>query len=309
MEKIELKFRSTCDQCDIRYVKYLPNSDIKAILQIAHGMREFIDRYDDFAKFLCDNGFLVVGNDHVGHGGSVNSKDDWGYFPGVDGNRTLLDDMYKLTTIIKNDYPNTPYFILGHSMGSFYVRQYICENGNEVDAAIIMGTGHQPLSTLNLGMMTCKLFAKGKGWRHRSKAVYVMVFGQYNKKIDVVKTRGEWLTKDEDVVKSYIHEPRCTFMFTLNGYYNMFMGMSRLHDEKLLDQVPKNLPMLFVSGQDDPVGDYGNGVLAAIDSLKNVGCNNIEYKLYPNDRHEILNETDKEVVYSDILNWLNNKIK
>lgn len=309
MEKIELKFRSSCDACDIRYVKYLPNGKIKAILQIAHGMREFIDRYEEFADFLCNNGYLVVGNDHVGHGGSVNSQDDWGFFPGEDGNRTLLDDVYKLTTIIKSEYPNVPYFIMGHSMGSFYVRQYICEYGNEVDGAIIMGTGHQPLTMLKSGMTACKLFATGKGWKYRSRAIHRMIFGQYNKRIKNAKTGAEWLTKDYDVINYYITEPRCTFKFTLNGYYNMFKGMSRLHDVNLLNNIPKDLPILFVSGQEDPVGDYGDGVLAAVKSIKDVGCKNIETILYPNDRHEILNEADKDIVYSDILNWLNDKIK
>lgn len=304
MKKVEFSFRSSCNECDIRYVKYIPNGRINAILQISHGMCEFIDRYDDFANYMCENGFLVVGNDHIGHGCSINTEDDWGYFYGEDGNRTLLDDIYKLTSIIKSEYSNVPYFILGHSMGSFYVRQYICEHGKEIDGAIIMGTGHLPLATLNLGMSMCKLFAMRKGWRHRSRAMYAMAFGQYNKKIPNNKTGAEWLTKDESIINRYISDPRCTFRFTLNGYYNMFLGMSRLHDNDLLNQVPKNLPILFVSGGEDPVGDYGEGVFAASNSLKNIGCINITTKIYPNDRHEILNETNKHEVYLDILNWL-----
>jgi len=308
MKKEEFKFRSTSDVCDIRYVRYVPSGKVKVILQISHGMQEFIDRYEDFAKFLCSKGFLVTGNDHLGHGGSINSEDDWGYFCEKDGNGALLNDLHELTKITKKDYPNVPYFLLGHSMGSFYARQYICEFGDELDGAIIMGTGHQPLPMLQAGMATCKMFALGKGWRYRSKAVAAMATGSYNKKFEPAKTRVEWLTKDREIINKYIHERRCTFMFTLNGYYNMFKGMSRLLDKNLLNNIPKNLPIFFVSGEDDPVGDFGKGVKAAFDSLKEVGCENLDIKLYPNDRHEILNELDKDAVYEDLYNWLE-KIK
>lgn len=307
MKKVEFKFRSTGDTVDIRAVKYIPESEPKAILQIAHGMVEYIDRYEDFAKFLCDKGFLVTGNDHIGHGGSVNNEDEWGYFTKENGNQVLLDDIYELTKITKKEYPNKPYFLLGHSMGSFYGRQYLCEHGNELDGAIIMGTGLEPLMTVKAGMMVCKLIASFKGWKYRSNLVNNMAFGAYNKKFEPARTRADWLTKDEKIVDYYINEPRCSFQFTLNGYYNMFSGIARLHDEKYLSAMPKDLPILFVSGQDDPVGSFGKEVEASVNSVKKVGCKNVEMKLYPDDRHEILNETDKEQVYIDLYNWLSNK--
>ncbi len=309
MKKEEFRFRSSGNTCDIRAVKYLPDSEPKAILQIAHGMVEFIDRYDNFASFMCEHGYIVVGNDHIGHGGSVNSEDDWGYFAKDDGNKVLLDDIHSLTQIIKKEYPNLPYFLLGHSMGSFYARQYLCEYGNELTAAIIMGTGFEPLFTLKAGMFVCKVIALFKGWKYRSNFVNNMAFGSYNKKFEPARTRADWLTKDEKIVDWYINEPKCSFLFTLNGYYNMFKGISRLHDESLLKKVPKNLPILFVSGQDDPVGQFGKKVEESAQSLLAVGCEKVELKLYPNDRHEILNETDKDVVYQDLLNWLDKKIE
>ena len=156
MKKEEFKFRSTSDECNIRAVRYIPDGEIKAILQIAHGMQEFIDRYENFAKYLCDKGYLVTGNDHLGHGGSINIEEDWGYFADENGNKAVLDDVYELTKITKELYPNKPYFLLGHSMGSFYARQYLCEYGNELNAAIIMGTGHQPLAAVQAGMVTCQ---------------------------------------------------------------------------------------------------------------------------------------------------------
>ena len=309
MKKEEFKFRSTSDECNIRAVRYIPDGEIKAILQIAHGMQEFIDRYENFAKYLCDKGYLVTGNDHLGHGGSINIEEDWGYFVDENGNKAVLDDVYELTKITKELYPNKPYFLLGHSMGSFYARQYLCEYGNELNAAIIMGTGHQPLATVQAGMVACRMFALGKGWHYRSNAINAMAFGSYNKKFEPARTRVDWLTRDEKIVDWYLSEPRCTFMFTLNGYYNMFYGISRLHDVSLISKTPKQLPILFVSGEDDPVGNFGKGVADAAKSLKDVGCQNVDMKLYPNDRHEILNELDRDQVYEDLYKWLEDKLK
>lgn len=307
MKKEEFRFRSTNNAVDIRAMRYIPQGEIKAILQIAHGMVEFIDRYERFAEYLCSKGFLVTGNDHIGHGGSVNSEDDWGYL-GDDGNRHILDDMYELTKLTKKEYPDLPYFLLGHSMGSFYARQYLGEYGNELKGAIIMGTGFEPLYKVKAGMFLCKVLSVFKGWKHRSNFVNNMAFGAYNDKFKPARTRADWLSKDEELVDWYVNEPRCSFMFTLNGYYQMFTGIARLHDKKFLNNVPKDLPILFVSGEDDPVGTFGKEVEASVKSLKDVGVKNIEMKLYPNDRHEILNETDKEVVYVDLYNWLNDKI-
>ena len=304
MEKEEFRFDSTSGICKIRAVRYIPDGEIKGILQISHGMQEFIDRYDGFATYLCEKGYLVTGNDHLGHGGSINSEDDLGFFAEKNGNKAVLDDIHKLTSITKELYPNKNYFLLGHSMGSFYARQYLCEYGNELNAAIIMGTGHQPLQVVQAGMAACRMFALGRGWHYRSHAVNAMAFGSYNKKFEPARTKEDWLTRDTAIVDWYINEPKCNYIFTLNGFYNMFFGISRLHDKKLLNSIPKNMPILFVSGEDDPVGDFGKGVKAAAKSIIDVGCNNVEIKLYPNDRHEILNELDKLDVYKDLYNWL-----
>lgn len=308
MKKNEFHFRSVGDACDIRAVRYEPETEVKAILQIAHGMVEFIDRYENFAQFLCDHGFLVTGNDHIGHGGSVNSEEDWGYF-GDNGNEVVLNDMHQLTELTKKDYPDTPYFLLGHSMGSFYARQYLGTYGDELDGAIIMGTGMEPLPVLKSGMFLCRLIAAFKGWHHRSPFVNNIAFGSYNKKFEPARTRADWLTKDESIVDWYLNEPRCTFMFTLNGYYNMFKGISRLYDPNLINAVPKDLPVLFVSGADDPVGGFGAEVEKAVKSLRDAGMRNVSMHLYEGDRHEILNETDREQVYEDLLGWMNELIK
>lgn len=307
MNKEEFYFKSSDGQTNIRAMRYIPDGDIKAILQIAHGMVEFIDRYENFAQYLSSKGILVTGNDHLGHGGSVKSKDDWGYF-GDNGNELVLKDMYELTRITKKLYPGKPYFLLGHSMGSFYARQYLCFHGDELKGAIIMGTGHESLGTVKAGMFMCKLIAAFKGWRYRSNFVNQAAFGAYNKHFEPAKTRADWLTKDENVVNWYVNEPRCSFVFTLNGFYSMFQGISNLHDTKLLNMIPKDLPIFFVSGEEDAVGTFGKEVKLAVDSLKQVGINNIDLKLYPNDRHEILNETDRDTVYEDLYNWIEKRL-
>ena len=303
MKKEELHFISYDGKTSIRAVKYIPEGKLKGILQIAHGMVEFIDRYENFAQYLCERGYLVCGNDHLGHGESVLSQKEWGYF-GEDGNNYLLGDMYQLNSLIKKEYPGKPYYLLGHSMGSFYGRQYICEHGDELDGAIIMGTGFEPKIKVQAGMLVCRLIALFKGWHHRSNMVNNMAFGAYNKKFEPARTKVDWLSKNEEIVDWYLNEPRCNFVFTLNGYYNMFKGIVRLHDQNLLKQMPKELPVLFVSGKDDPVGSFGKEVEAAAESLKAVGAKEISLKLYENDRHEILNETDRERVYEDLYNWL-----
>ncbi|MBQ6493021.1 MAG: alpha/beta hydrolase [Erysipelotrichaceae bacterium] len=303
MIKEEFTFPSSDGHTDIRAVRYVPDVPVRAILQIAHGMVEFIDRYENFAAFLCEKGYLVTGNDHLGHGASVKSEADWGYF-GADGNRYLLDDMHELMKITKGLYPDLPYYLMGHSMGSFYARQYLFDYDDGPDKAIIMGTGFEPKAVLKAGMFLCKVIALFRGWRYRSGLVNSIAFGSYNKQFEPARTSVDWLSKDEKLVDWYLNEPRCTFRFTVNGYYEMFKGITRLHDRGLLGKVPKDLPLLFVSGKEDPVGTNGAEVEAAVKSLTDVGVKDITVKLYENDRHEILNETDKETVYEDIYRWL-----
>lgn len=302
--KEEFYFTSASGTTKIHAIRYIPDGEVKAILQISHGMVEYIERYEDFALFLVSKGILVTGNDHLGHGKSVNSKEEWGYFAKENGNKAVLYDIYQLTQITKELYPNIPYFLLGHSMGSFYARQYIAEFGNELDGAIIMGTGCQPLALVQFGRFLITLISVFKGWNYRCTLVHNIAFGNYNTHFEPTRTTKDWLTKDTAIVDKYVADERCNFIFTLNAFYGMFTGISRLYDKKFLSHVPKNLPVFFVSGQEDPVGDYGKGVKKAAKMLENLGMKNIKIKLYPNDRHEILNETDRDQVYNDLYRWI-----
>lgn len=304
MKKEEFYFTSSCTDTKIHAVEYKPEGEVAAILQISHGMVEFIERYEHFAKFMNENGILVVGNDHLGHGKSVNSKEDYGYFCKENGNGVLIKDLYRLTEITKEKYPNVAYFLLGHSMGSFYARQYLFEYGSSLDGAIIMGTGFQPKILVKLGKLLAKTLAAFKGWRYRSEFVNNMAFGSYNKHFKPARTKMDWLSKDEKNVDDYLADERCTFIFTLNGYYNMFAGIERLYDKTLLNKMPKDLPVFFVSGSEDPVGEFSKGVKRAYRSFKDVGMKNVSIKLYEKGRHEILNDTEKDEVYRDILEFI-----
>ena len=303
--KEEFYFNSASGTTKIHGIRYIPDGDIKAILQISHGMLEYIERYESFALFLASKGILVTGNDHLGHGKSINSKEDLGYFAKENGNKSVLYDLYQLTQITKEHYPDVPYFLLGHSMGSFYARQYLAEFGNELQGAIIMGTGCQPLALVQAGRLLTVLISLFKGWNYRSTLVSNIAFAGYNKRFQPQRTSKDWLTKDTVIVDKYIADECCSFIFTLNAFYNMFTGISRLYNKNLLNKMPKNLPVFFVAGQDDPVGDYGKGIYKVSKMFQDMGMKNTQIKLYANDRHEILNETDREQVYNDIYEWIN----
>ena len=285
-----------------------PEGEVRAVLQLSHGMVEFIDRYKPLAEYLAGQGIVVVGHDHLGHGGSIRTKADYGYFAEPDGNRAVLDDLHAMTLRTKERYPGVPYFLLGHSMGSFYARQYLCEYGQELSGAIIMGTGHQPKALVQFARSTCRALAAVHGWQYRSKLVANLSFMGYNKGLEG-RTTHDWLNRDAAEVDKYLADERCTFTFTLNAYYSMFSGILRLHDPAFLARMPKDLPLLFLAGTADPVGDRGKGVLRAIQSLTAAGVQNIRCKLYPGARHELLVETNRQEVFADIAAWLNDQLR
>ncbi len=303
-KKKVIYFPSADGRTTIHAVYYIPDSPPAAILQISHGMVEFIERYEEFAHFLNTRGILVAGNDHLGHGESILSERDFGYFAAENGNDILIEDLHRLTLMLKEAYPNLPFFLLGHSMGSFYARQYLCLYGKELSGAIIMGTGHQPLPLVYGGLFLTRLLASFKGWRSRSPLIEKVVFDSYNKAFAPARTDKDWLTRDTAMVDAYLADKRCTFTFTLNAYYNMFKGISRLHRQAFLGQMPKELPVLFTAGKQDPVGDFSRGVLKAANTFKKAGMKKVDVKLYEDDRHEILNELDRRQVYSDLARWL-----
>ncbi len=306
--KNDLTFPSSDGQTKIHAIEWLPDGEPTAVLQICHGMCEFIDRYDAFARFMAGHGFYVVGNDHLGHGASVTEDSRHGYFAKEDGNGCVLSDLHTLREMTETRFPGLPYFWIGHSMGSFLTRQYIARHGEGLAGAVIMGTGSQPGAVLAGGKAICGLLSAFRGEEYRSPLLTKMSFGAYNERIDPLRTKSDWLTKDEDIVDAYNANPWCTFAFTVNGYRNLFLSISDCQDRKTVAKIPKNLPLLLVSGAEDPVGKYGADVDAVTKAYREAGILDVTEKLYPGDRHEILNELDRETVYEDLLRWMTERM-
>ncbi|MBR4026038.1 MAG: alpha/beta hydrolase [Lachnospiraceae bacterium] len=305
-------FLSNDGKTKVHAVKWKPDSgEYYAILQISHGMVEYIERYVPFAEYLTSRGYMIVGHDHIGHGASVVSQKDWGYFCEGNPSDILVADMHKLRSLIQEENANIPYFILGHSMGSFLLRKYLAFYHENLNGAIIMGTGFIPPGMTKLALKLTNLVGYIRGTHYRSKFISNLTFGASYKGFDMSGTQPEksWLTKDIEIVKKYYNEPRCTFLFTLNGYKGLFEAVDFSCNIENIKTLPKRLPILIVSGKDDPVGDMGIGVEKVYQMFQDADLEDVVCKLYENDRHEILNETDREQVFEDIFVWLQNRLR
>lgn len=289
---------------------WMPADGVKAIFQVAHGMAEHGERYEDFAGYMCERGFAVLVDDHVGHGKSVKDDKDLGYFGESNGWDAFVEDERALTELILAEYPDTPLIFFGHSMGSFIAREYIRRYGKDerIKGAIICGTsGKTPAAPIAITL--AGTVAKAKGSRHKSKFIDKMAFGTYNKKIENPATSFDWLSSDTEQVKKYIADKYCGFLFTAAGYKDLFTVLNRVSGKDWFEQVYAELPIFLIAGEEDPVGQYGAGVKQVYNDLKNAGKKDVTIKLYPGMRHEILNEVDNVKVYADIAAWCENKIK
>lgn len=305
IRKEEFYFDSRDGEHKIHAVKWVPEVEKPVcVVQIVHGMAEHIDRYDEFAAYLANKGILVVGDDHLGHGKSVSPGEPYGYFCKEDAPTVLVRDEHRLKKMIQEQYTGVPYIILGHSMGSFITRNYLLRYGSGINGVIIMGTGlpPKPAAVGALVLATVQRVFCGAG--HVSKLIDRAAFGSYNKRIKSPKTDFDWLSANEENVQRYLEDSLCGFVFTVNGFQTLFKLIRNLYDREKLNSMPKNLPVFFVSGAEDPVGDYGKGVERVYQSYKDIGMQNVQMKLYPGDRHEILNETDREDIFADIYRWL-----
>ncbi len=299
-------FLSSNKKATIHGVRWIPESGVyHAVLQIAHGMTEYVERYQAFAEFMTDHGYLVVGHDHLGHGDSVESPDDWGYISDERGEQYMIADMNKVRRMTAKENPGLPYFMLGHSMGSYLLRKYITRYGEGLAGALIVGTGSVPDVATKTGMKVAKSIAAVKGWRYRSRFMERLFFSGSFRKFSLGRENPEnnWLSKDLELVRQYYGEPKCSFHFTLNGFYNVMKVVYFDNQARYTARIPKDLPIILLSGDNDPVGDLGKGVLRVEKQFKKAGIKDLSCKLYLGDRHEILNETDRDVVYQDVLNW------
>ena len=278
-------------------------AEIKGVVQIVHGIAEHITRYDHVAKLLNENGFVVVGEDHMGHGGSIEGGSTQGYFDG--GWLNAVDDSYALCEKTKAEYPGVPYFIYGHSMGSFLSRTILYRYPEAGFAgAILSGTGWMPVPVLKVGQAVCKLEAKKVGDAGTSPTVDKLMFGSYTKSYSDVRTPLDWLSRDPAVVDAYIADPLSGFSASVGLSRSMLQGMEMNQKMSNLTKMPKKLPVLFIAGDADPVGSMGKGVQQTAEAFRKAGLLNVSVRLYPGARHEVHNETNKEEVLGDVLKFL-----
>ena len=305
----EYTFTSANGSTPIHVREWVPDCDINAVVQISHGICEYAGRYAPFARYLASKGFVVVANDHLGHGQSVLSEEDLGYFGPLGSWETVVADIEQLRRLTAEKWPESPYFLLGHSMGSFLVRTWLIRHPEaELAGVILSGTGQPPAAVLAGGRMLCDADVLKNGPRHRSLDIYGMAFGSYNKKIEPRRSPYDWLTRDEAVVDAYAADPLCTFTPTSSLFREMLSGLATVGSVREISRMSKDIPIILMSGDADPVGGWGVQVAKVYSLLVRAGCRDVAYKFYPGARHEILNETNRAEVYKDILDWLCAKI-
>jgi len=282
---------------------WTPEGEPKAVVQILHGIAEFVERYDDFANFLTRHGFLVVAEDHMGHGQSINGEGIRGYFHG--GWFTAIEDSMQLMQDVKTDYSDLPYILFGHSMGSFMARTILCKYPDcGLTAAVICGTGWQPAFALPALIRVVEAVCKKSGETDPNEKLQNLVFGSYNRKVEHPRTPFDWLSRDSKIVDAYIAHPLCGFTASSGLLRDMMKGIHYIEQSKNLQNMNKKLPVFFIAGGDDPVGSYGKGVQTCADAFRKNGMEDVSVRIYPLCRHEILNEWGREDIYEDVLHWI-----
>ena len=291
----------------IHCCQWMPSGEPIGVVQIIHGISEYIARYDELARWLSARGYIVVGEDHPGHGRSVADGEPHGYMTGGWlGTVKLIHQLYQK---IHEKYPTLPYVMLGHSMGSFLLRTYLFTYRDPLAGAIISGTAWQPDAILPVGLLLCKEEAARLGERNNSKLIQNLVFGSYNRAFSPNRTPYDWVCSRKEVVDAYAQDPFCTWLPSIQLCREMMSGIQMIQKRSNLERMQKDLPVWFFAGQLDPVGAMGNGVLRAVRAFQEVGMTNVGVELYPNMRHECHNETDRERVFQDILNWMQEKCR
>ena len=304
MVRNEFTFLSADGKTPIHAVEWLPDGPVRAVLQISHGVAEYILRYEPFAAYLTERGFAVVGHDHLGHGASVAEGAPRLYFGPKGSWDWVVEDLYTRRCLAGKRFPGVPYFLLGHSMGSFLARTYLIRYPGTVKAAILMGTGWQSGATLTGGLALAGAL-KRKNPAATNDMVTSLAFGAYNKTFKPNRTAYDWLSVDEENVDAYIADPLCGHDATVGLFYEMLKGIRFNQRFSHLDKMDGKIPILLISGQDDPVGGMGSGVRQTYNEFKRSGVTDCTLKLYPGLRHELLNEkAQRPMIYQDIWNWM-----
>ena len=297
---MEERWLTADDGREIFYRVWTSNKT-RATIHINHGMAEHSLRYDSFAKFLNSKGFTVYCQDHRGHGKTKRNKGETGWFADKGGWTRICTDSYELDELIMKEYPDVPHFIFGHSMGSFLTRTNIALHSSDYRAAVIMGTGASKGIVSKVGRAIALRRCKRYGSKHKDEFLNNLAFGSYLKKFDY-KNEGIycWLSSDRSEVKKYENDPDCGFICSSSFYADLIEGLETANDKELISKVRKDLPILFLSGEMDPVGNYSKGVIKASNLYKDAGIDDVRLKLYKDGRHEILNDVMRKEVMADV---------
>ncbi len=298
------KILSADKELELACTKWTPNSSPVATLQINHGMLEDMTRYSEFAEYMCQHGIVVYGHDCRGHGQT--SPNSLGFFAEKNGDELLVDDLYCVTERIMEDYPNIPHFVLGHSMGSLILRRYITKYGNKISGAIFLGTAHPSNLSLKWGRVLDSWLITIHGPKYVSKFALGMLFSKFEINLFFAGKAG-WMTRDKEEVKEYSNNPNFDYSFTLSAIRDLLDLNIKLKRRESFENIPRDLPTIFISGGDDPVGDYGRGVTKAYHDLSEYVDDN-SMILYGKARHELIKETNRDVIFKDVLTWINNKM-
>lgn len=283
-------------------------SAIRGVILIIHGISEHSGRYEAVAEALTDSGYMVYAHDQRGHGQTSLGMEKLGY-AGKDGWNLLVRDVFELIEVIKKENPGSPVFILGHSMGSFILRSYMHRYGNlqGIKGYILSGTGGSTTSKLYAARFLCSIIIKKNGERYKSKLIQQLTFNGYNARCPEKRTEYDWLSRDAEVVDKYIQDDLCGQICSASFYKEFFRGIIEVQQDGAIEKIPKDIPVLMLSGHMDPVGQYGKIIELLLDKFKAVGIKDITYKLYPGGRHEMLNEVNRDEVIQDIIDWLDLK--
>ena len=297
---------TTPDGTQVFVNRWLPDGPAKAVVQLAHGLAEHSSRYARFAQRLTDHGYAVYGSDHRGHGQtSGESSGKRGFFSEKDGWQTVVDDLHAVTDKAREEQPGLPVFLLGHSMGSFISRGYAAQYGSELAGLVLSGTAGGAGALGKVGIFLASTQARLRGHAHTSGLMNTLTFGQYNSAFKPTRTDFDWLSRDPAEVDKYVNDPDCGFVFSAGGFADLLRGLESVNTDRLASRIPKRLPVHLVSGDKDPVGGKdGKGVRAVADQLRRVGVQDVTLRLWPDARHEILNETNRDEVETEIVEWL-----